>query len=298
MKTPRRSGFTLIELLVVIGIIAMLIALLLPMLQKSRLAANQAVCLSQLHQFHQGLNLYRNDTKAKRFYPNGWTAKFKPYLKYSKIYICPSDDRPFRTGPDVFLIDIINAAYDMALEAGPMVRQAPPGDVDKYTLNFDDAPDPNQGDRDYNDVVMGIEFTPDDMVKVKFNSIDAGYHFDLIDSSSRKVVMPDLGRATKPGTEVIVPAGRCSYAFNAAADEIIGRNGKILALDYYKSLADSSADPDWNTMRTGPYRVPRFARHGRGGVNVLWTDGGASLIPDYREINPITAAIRNKYWRK
>lgn len=100
-----RFGFTLIELLVVIAIIAILAAILFPVFMAAKEAARKSTCMSNQKQIVVGLTLFAEDHQGKlpcAFYndsatafgpgtPRQWKACVRPYLRTSRVFLCPSD---------------------------------------------------------------------------------------------------------------------------------------------------------------------------------------------------------------
>ncbi len=120
-----RRAFTLVELLVVIGIIAMLVSILLPVLNKAKQRANAVKCESNLKTLMMGFIMFSNDYKGylpgSQLDINAWpdNQSFKrdwlqgpfdsistpstfadapqrgtifKYVKNPKVYLCPSND--------------------------------------------------------------------------------------------------------------------------------------------------------------------------------------------------------------
>ena len=108
MPAPRRRAFTLVELLVVISIVAVLIALLLPVLSGARRKATQVACLSNLRQFGAALFAYAGENRGwfpaaasgRNVYPEDWVhwqhgrdanvSSILPFLgRDTGVLVCP-----------------------------------------------------------------------------------------------------------------------------------------------------------------------------------------------------------------
>jgi prepilin-type N-terminal cleavage/methylation domain-containing protein/prepilin-type processing-associated H-X9-DG protein len=142
-----RKGFTLIELLTVIAIIAVLSAILFPVVSSARGKARQATCMSNLQQLGAAIALYESDTggflpswsvshprqsapPATRDMPADgvitWDLSIMPYLKDKRILMCHSN-------PTEGLNHSIKA------------REARAYAITQYTQNFKSVTEPAYG---------------------------------------------------------------------------------------------------------------------------------------------------------
>ena len=118
----RRRAFTLVELLVVVGIIAILIAILMPALSRARDQATRLQCMNNLRSMMQGVTMYVSENKQVLPYCNwagyppghqGWLYKdpiqttpryaesgvLFPYLKTIDVFKCPLHSERRSNGP-------------------------------------------------------------------------------------------------------------------------------------------------------------------------------------------------------
>src|SRR4051812_15036115 len=124
-STRRRvtSGFTLVELLVVIGIIAALIGILLPSLNRAREKAYQVKCASNLRQIGMAMIMYTNANKG--IFPAPAISNNPVYFRYDDwIYW-----QPTRNIQEGTLVPYLSQPFS------PDVYRCPSDDVETHARN-------------------------------------------------------------------------------------------------------------------------------------------------------------------
>ena len=183
------KGFTLIELLVVIAIIALLMAILMPALQRVKEQAKQTRCLANLKQIGVAMHLYANEYDYKlpraELRPGvgvytgidmRWPVLFMPYLgavsdnleNYFEVQIfdCPSYPDKEQT------VDYCLNAWDLKAGSSPTeyfgftkIDDFPRHATTIYLADYEYDPDSNQ-------VKIIREDDPPDMMKTKMQWLD------------------------------------------------------------------------------------------------------------------------------
>lgn len=124
-----RPGFTLIELLVVVGIIALLIGLLLPVLSSARKEAISISCGSSLRQMGIGLAVYNNDYRERGPYAGAvidWDqldpdTLNAPWMQQLNVYL---ENREFFSGCGAYPDDAGPYHYFLSSRAEAQLNRA------------------------------------------------------------------------------------------------------------------------------------------------------------------------------
>jgi prepilin-type N-terminal cleavage/methylation domain-containing protein/prepilin-type processing-associated H-X9-DG protein len=292
---PRRSGYTLIEILVVVAVIAVLVSLLAPGIQKVRAAAARAKCANNLKQVGFAVENFRSQRNGK-ITTAVWVTQLAPFWENNRAVLrCPMSTQA-AASPVLDVLLRVNTGsgrsytspFDASnprwrLDPPPPYPQAPAGRTGTVWA-FEDSTD-----GDHNDLVVFVESGPAGYTLTAL-ARSAGYTFDLLDANGTVLISP-----FHPGTGASYTAGASDYALNRQT-HLLGRgagdSNKILALDYHKTLADvvGPAAPD---LAGWPAAVaPRHAGH----ANVLFYDLRVETrLPD--AIDPRVTANHDQLWR-
>ena len=262
-------GFTLVELLVVIGIIALLVSILLPSLNRAREQAQKTQCMSNLRQFYIADELYRLNASKQWHIPAFWSGNAANtagnlHYQYNRIY---SGIYDFRQALGLPIINDRQVAgqnshivhcYVTAQWMCPVVLRMIPESIDSATGAVLYPPHFSYGMNTQGIDEKASEGTAWDAIDTPFPPHVVkgfhGYHSKQVKRHSEKLMWVDANFA------MVNVYGSGIHP---------GWNGKVSDYDYTLDRAHFGVLPDGR-----PFDAQRTVawRH-RGGANAVFFDG-------------------------
>lgn len=297
----QRDGFTLVELLVVIAIVGLLIALLLPAVQRSRKAARRTQCANNLKQI--GLAYHAHESTYGAFPPLsihdstksvGWGIFLLPFLEQQALYDRYNMEAPFFYTNPTYGIEnqeVSNTPLDFF-----RCPSAPQRGAYTYTFNYPGYPP------------ITWQAWPADYSPVAAVSLSLADYLELGPSSDQLAgaLQPDQPTPTnalRDGTSqtilIVEMAGKNDlWRSGGRTGEKLsgyygGQGGWADATSGASQLYGSTHD---GTISPGPCGIDcsndygLYAFHG-GGANVLFADGSVRLLQRNTDIRVLAGLI-------
>lgn len=251
----RLRAFTLVEMMVVVGLIAFLIAMLMPALTRSRQQAQTVVCKSNLHQIGLEMTIYANTYKGWLF--PVWNYNPGPHSPINEYVTLGTNWAPNHRWP-VFFFSYTHPDPDSLPYSAWNGTYDPPT---SWTLpaapNYDADPPTTPTDFDAAQWTPKIMLCPSDLDAFEAHSYILNKH--LAQSPQQLVRAFNSTRSTASGRVIVM------------GEKVTKERDYYMEVHY---LADKSVDSDEFNKKVELYR------HGtKFGSNYLYNDWSVDNIP-------------------
>jgi len=328
----KSRGFTLAELMVVIGLIALLVAIIMPSYSSAGAEARRVLCLNNLNKINQATHTWATRSMSwdqHALAEGGWTAAVENLTDGHEVLRCPEGGELAEGSPVESLIVIresptsnvaipliemnkdggfagafkilklsntqFNLGEGKTISPGPYV---PDGNPNSYWWGYDDGAI-GSGDYDFQDLTIHVTKKGDGTATLAILASTGGdpevWSPDFKTCYARTQDINEHHNGGKTITVKLNIGGATHYGMNTARIDM-RRLDKIQLLDYPNALAastDNWDDKEWDENKDGQ---PDFIRH-RGKLNAATLGGSAKTYARW-QLDPADIEVERQLWQK